>query len=51
MTSQDFKSQTINRKQITMPGHTKLENICLAKAAAMVNFRTFQLLDFPDTKI
>ena len=39
----------MNKKQIIMPVHTKVKSIYLLKAAAIVNFRIFQLLDFPKT--
>ena len=41
--------QTMNRKQIIMPIHMKVRSIYLLKAAVIVNFRVFQLLDFPKT--
>ena len=39
----------MNRKQIIMPVHTKVKSIYLLKAVVIVNFRIFQLLDFPKT--
>ena len=39
----------MNKKQIIMPVHTKVKSIYLLKAAVIVNFRNFQLLDFPNT--
>ena len=39
----------MNRKQIIMPVHTKVKRIYLLKAVVTVNFRIFQLLDFPKT--
>ena len=41
--------QTMNRKQIIIPIHMKVRSIYLLKAAVIVNFRVFQLLDFPKT--
>ena len=41
--------QTMNRKQIIIPVHKKVKSIYLLKAAVIVNFRIFQLLDFPKT--
>ena len=41
--------QTMNREQIIMPVQTKVKSIYLLQAAAIVNFRMFQLLDFPKT--
>ena len=39
----------MNKKPIIMPVHTKVKSIYLLKAAVIVNFRIFQLLDFPKT--
>ena len=39
----------MNRKQIIMPVHTKVKDVYLLKAVVIVNFRIFQLLDFPKT--
>ena len=39
----------MNKKQIIMPVHTKVKSIYLLTAAVIVNFRIFQLLDFPKT--
>ena len=35
------------RKQIIMPVHTKVKGIHVLQAAVIVNFRIFQLFDFP----
>ena len=43
--------ETINRKLIIMPDHTKVESIYLLQAAVIVNFRSFELLDFPKDAI
>ena len=43
--------ETINRKQTTMPDHTKVKSIYLLQAAVIVNFRIFGLLDFPKDAI
>ena len=39
----------MNRKQTITPVHTKAKSKYLLKAAVIVNFRIFQLLDFPKT--
>ena len=36
-------------KKTIMPVHTKIKSIYLLKAAVTVNFRIFQILDFPKT--
>ena len=38
--------KNMNRKQIIMPFHTKVKGVYLLKAAVIVNFRIFQLLDY-----